>query len=192
MRWRWRIDLSDSVRGGRRSHSTVRAGEGARTVIAKHKSPKEIGESIDVSHVSFLSLALRLLEAPLVGPGDDCAIIYLFCRLYLAVCQKHIPKRVKKSTIRKISFHHTRIDCKNPIKSLCNSRDSPTVSFDHGAEIGSPADSGNGHLMKKRESLEMTEMVNAGKKQATTPRRAPFPACRRRNRRFLASGKAVA
>jgi len=51
------------LKGGRTSHSTVRAGEGARTVIAKHGSPKEIGESIDVSHVSFLSLALRLLEA---------------------------------------------------------------------------------------------------------------------------------
>ena len=46
------------------SHSTVRAGEGARTVIAKHRSPKEIGENIDVYHVSFLALALRLS-----GPG---------------------------------------------------------------------------------------------------------------------------
>ncbi|MBB3311523.1 hypothetical protein FHT78_003288 [Rhizobium sp. BK196] len=42
------------------SHSTVRAGEGARTVIAKHRSPKDFGENFDINHVSILMLALHL------------------------------------------------------------------------------------------------------------------------------------
>ena len=54
------------------SHSTVRAGEGARTVIAKHRSPKESGENIDVYHVSFLSLALRSRVPEEPGGGDGC------------------------------------------------------------------------------------------------------------------------
>ncbi|CCM73922.1 hypothetical protein BN77_1027 [Rhizobium mesoamericanum STM3625] len=43
-------------------------------------------------------------------------------------------------------FHSIMLELaeKNPIKSLCNSRDSPKLSFDHGADIGSAADSGNG------------------------------------------------
>jgi hypothetical protein len=74
----WRIDCLNPIRG-RTSHSTARAGEYARAVMAKHGPPKDRSDDDRVQHVTSL-VGVALVWAPTAEPAIWYVIIYKLSR----------------------------------------------------------------------------------------------------------------